>query len=109
MANKIIPTDTSLPNYNQVTTLDGEEYQFEFRFNDRDQSWTMNIRDESGTLLHSGVRLVEGALLAQRSASKDFPAGFMFLLSQDSSKSDPPALGELGNEFLLAYEDVSDA
>jgi hypothetical protein len=102
-----IPTTPSVPAYTQRTTLDGREYAFEFRWNDRDGAWYMHIADSDGQHIRSGIRIVLNWPLLRRVTDPRTPPGSIVAI--DTSKQDlAPGLDDLGARVKLLYLDAAE-
>lgn len=91
----LIPTDTGLLFWQQITTLDGTDYLLEFRFNSREQVYYLMVSLTDGTLLAQGIKLVCSYPLLQAYNDDRFPLGELIVLP-DATSDGPPGLGELG-------------
>ncbi len=90
-----IPTDTSLVFWNQVTTLDGTDYQLSFRYNQREACYYLQIALVDQTVLCQGIKLVSNYRLLQAYADDRLPPGELIAQAFGTDDS-PAALGELG-------------
>ena len=73
-----LPLIPSTPSYRVGTSLDGNQFIFDLRWNARDVSWYMDVYSDNEVSLRRGIKVVLGALLGHRSALPDFPAGILF-------------------------------
>lgn len=62
----IIPLQPALPNYRMTTTVLETAYIFDVRWNSRDAAWYLDLREENGTAIALGIKLVLGTWLARR-------------------------------------------
>lgn len=97
------------PFYTETVPLDGTDYVFDWRYNQREKSWYFSIATSSGDPLASGVKVVCGVSLLGRFADLRLPPGVLMALSNTSDAS-PPGLTELGQEqrVTLIYFDVAE-
>lgn len=103
-----LPTRPNDGNYRQRLVLDGVGYRFRFTYNRRGERWYMDLLDESGEQLRSGIVLVSGhALLRQHVDFTKRPPGVLLVLDPTGQDRDP-LLGDLGVEELLMYVDLAD-
>ena len=58
MAITELPLEVDVPYYEFSVELDDVEFKLEFRYNDRDDSWYLTIRDSDDALLRAGIRVV---------------------------------------------------
>lgn len=85
------------PFYSMTTVLDGSEYFFEFRYNQREDCWYFNISLTDGTLLVAGVKVICNRPLLKRFADTRLPAGQLVAIP-NTNDDDPPGLLELGED-----------
>ena len=93
----IIPTlFDGTPYYSQRTTLEGVDYQFEFRWSVRESRWFLNLYDALGAPLILGMKLqTNWSLLRYYHGRPGVPAGELMAVTLGTS-DDPPGLTELG-------------
>lgn len=103
-----IPTFDS-PFYTQVIDLDGVDYLFDFRYNQRENAWYFSIALVDETPLVSGIKIVVNVGLLQRFPSPLLPPGLLIALSNTTDQS-PPGIGELGttSRVTLLYFDKAE-
>lgn len=91
------------PFYRMTTSLDGRDYVFEFRHNQREDSWYFSIYLPDGTLLVAGVKVVCNIPLLRKFSDSRLPQGLLVALSktQDTSPPGIEALGEEGRVTLI--------
>ncbi len=108
MAITQIFTSTTLPFYETEVTLDGVIFRLEFKFNDRDQAWYLNIKDVNDNQLRSGIRVVsDWALLRLWQEVQTKPAGEMVPVAQGGIAR-PALIDELGEDVILTYLDEAE-
>lgn len=95
--------------YTMTTALDGSDYLFEFRYNQRENVWYFSISLSDGTLLVSGVKIVCNRPLLTRFADVRLPPGVLIAFANTTDES-PPGLTELGEDrrVTLLYYDASE-
>lgn len=103
---KKIPIDSILSNKQFRTELDGTFYLFDFRYNSRADIWMMNIYDETGTIILSGIALLLGVDLITRFQDSRLPPGPLFLmnLKDENVEADRNTLGE---DVVLLYGKIA--
>jgi hypothetical protein len=106
-----IPTQGGVPYYTITIKLDGREFGLRFAWNQREERWYMDIRDDTGEALAVGVKVIANwPLLRGSQFDTRLPPGvFMaFDLTQDGS---PPGFYDLepGRRVELSYLPVSEA
>jgi hypothetical protein len=107
MAVLVIPTTPSVPSYTQRTTLDGREYQFEFRWNTRDSAWYFHIADEQGAHIRSAIKVVLDWPLLRRIVDERRPPGSIMAIDS-SGTSTNPTLDDFGTRVKLYYLDAAE-
>lgn len=85
------------PFYTFTTTLDGKQYIFEFRYNQRENTWYFSVELPDGTALVNGVKVVCGIPLLARVADVRLPPGYIMARANGTDAS-PPGMGELGED-----------
>ena len=104
MAIGKIPTLPSVPFYTQRTSLDGQLYLLEFKWNELNESWYLSLYTDLGEPLQYNMRL-----------SADFPINYLttdprapqgWIIAYDTTKQGvDPAFDDLGTRSLLLYFD----
>lgn len=87
----------SEPFYTMTCVLDGTDYLFEFRHNQREDCWYFSVATTDGEPLASGVKIVSDRFLLARFADVRLPPGRLVAISNTTDKS-PPRLDELGED-----------
>lgn len=108
MAIYIIPTFDD-PFYTQTTSLDGVQYLLEFRYNQRENSWYLNVSLDDATPLVKGVKIVLGSDLLGRFVDRRMPTGRLVAIANGEDDS-TPGMGELGvdRRVTLVYLDAAE-
>lgn len=104
-----LPLQPSNPNYRVGTTLDGEAFLFDMRWNERDQAWYMDILldDDEETPLRRGVKVVIGSLLGNRCTSSRFPKGALVVVDTSGERRDA-GLDDLGTRVQVHFFPASE-
>lgn len=98
----VLPLIPSVPHYDVGVALDGASYVVEVRWNDRDSAWYMTLRDEEGSPIWAGRKVVLGIPLGFRRRDSRRPTGGFFV--QDLSNTDRDAtLDDLGVRVIVVY------
>jgi hypothetical protein len=105
MTTLLIPTvDASeLGNFSLSVSLDGEDYQFDFKYNGREDAWYFDLLDVAGNQLRSGVKVVSNFPLLWRYRDATRPDGEVLAIDTRSAPEDP-LLADLGTLINMAYE-----
>lgn len=96
MAVLALPTFSD-PFYSYTITLEGKPYLFEFRYNQRESAWYLDVAEVDGTVLVRGVKLVCGINLLRRFADVRLPPGLLTCIANGADKS-TPGLEDLGED-----------
>lgn len=106
MATVVIPTDTGPDTTPQVLRLqlDGVTYQLTIRYNSRAGLWRVDIADDNGTALASGLSLRNAGIPANGCifGRQGFPPGILMALATADPATDAN-LEELGGRVQLVY------
>lgn len=108
MINILTSTDA---NYSQVTTLDGVDYLFTFRYCAREQRWRFDLSDINSNLLVSNIAVICGIPLLRlpKSYLTGLPSGEIY--AYDSTGLNyPPTQYELGvgKRVVMKYVTLAD-
>lgn len=106
-----IPIVSGGGTFRQTLELDGQEYIFEFRNNQRDSSrWYLDILKD-GVLIALGLRVVAGYNLLEAIVTLDKPPGSLYLYDVDlkTSLGKEADIDTLGDRILLVYESAEAA
>lgn len=90
-----IPTLTDTPHWDQITTLDGIDFQLGFRYNQRENVYYLIIADTTGNILNGGIKLVSNWRLLTDFVDPAMPPGELVVFTTGPDDS-PPGFGELG-------------
>lgn len=82
--------------------MDGVVYAVTTRFNERDESWYMDVALGSGATLLKGVKLVGDWPLIGRFHRDALPDGEVLTLDNNGQHK-KPVLGELGERVALIF------
>ncbi len=96
-----IPTAVGVPHYTMRCRLDGKDYNFRMKWNERSQRWHMNIYADDETPLVLGIKLVANwPLIRYYQYNPDVPQGALIAvdLSNDGS---PPGLYDFGEDLRV--------
>ncbi len=102
MAVFTLPLDPALAHYEFETPLDGVAYRFRLKWNARDESFNLNVLDQEGNQLRSGIKVVTDWSLLLRWVDGGRPAGDVVSVSL-GDVARPARLGELGDSVVLTY------
>lgn len=106
MALVKLPVDSLRPNYSFKIDLEGVTYTLSFRYNTRDVIWAMDVADEGGVIILSGIPLVLGTILLERFPDSNIPPGDFFVLNLEDETAEATR-DNFGTDVLLMYEEAS--
>lgn len=102
-----IPVETDSPHFTQTTALDGTDFRLEFRFNEREQRFYIDLRDSDGADILVGVKLVADWAPLRYLVDPRRPVGE--IITQDTEGlGRAPRLGDLGRRVKLIYLTAED-
>ena len=84
-----IPTNTVLPDFEQITVLGERVYRLRFAWNTRDEAWFLTVSDESGGVLVAGRKLRIAWPALDRFQSEGLPAGSIIPTDTDGTFAEP--------------------
>ena len=104
-----LPLQPSIPHYRVGTTLDGEPFLLDLRWNTRAGVWYMDIYadDADETPLIRGVAVVLGSLLGNRCTSPLFPKGALIAVDTGGGQQDA-GLDDLGTRVKVYFYPASE-
>lgn len=102
-----IPCRPDLPHYSMQVVLESIEresvtYTLEFRWNDREGSWYMDLKTEDETPILSSVKVVVNFFLAARVNVANRPRG-RFIAYDTTGQDLNPGLNDLGDRVVLVF------
>lgn len=107
----VIPTKVGEenPNFDFRVTLEGTEYEFRLRYNERDETWSVSIYDSAGSPIRLGMRTVENFPVLRQVADSRKPPGLMYFYDT-RTLSAPPGIEGLGPDgtVRLIYDESED-
>ena len=108
---ELIPFEPGRPKYDLHTTIDGDPYVLEVRWNDREgcEGWYFNLLEENGTHIADGLRIVLGAYIGRHVDHKLFNNGV--LVAVDTERSNPrrdATLDDITKRVQVRYYNVGE-
>lgn len=93
-----IPVAVGIPHYTMRCRLDGKDYNFEMKWNERAERWHMSIFADDETPLVLGIKVVTNwPMLRYYHYNPDVPPGELFAMDL-SGDAAPPGLYDFGAE-----------
>jgi len=102
----IIPIFSSAsPRFDMTIELDNVSYHLFFSWNDREEAWYMDIKDNQDILIQSGIKLSIGyQLITQYKANPLLPLGDFFVIDTSPNEVEAGISYEgLGSRYQLIY------
>jgi len=87
--------------------LDGEDYRFDFQYNDREGFWYFDILDSEGTHVKSGIKVVSNFPVLRLLAERTQPPGMISFVDTRELPADPGE-EDLGVNVELSYMDEAE-
>lgn len=104
MTTVIIPTETNDPRFEIRVALTGDEFVFQFVWNERDDHWYVSLFDALLSPIFLGHKYVIGDALLRYVRFPRRPAGELMVI--DMAKTDKDAgFDDIGKRVLLVYSD----
>lgn len=108
MTRLVLPLTGSaeIPDYEQRTSLDGRDYIFRFRWNQREAAWYFDISDHDDALIVAGLKAIIGWPLLRLVTDARRPPGELMFFS--TTPGGDPGLDDLGPQkrVQLVYFDA---
>jgi len=104
MAIVQIPTSQSLPFYSQKTLLDGQTYTLQFKWNDREEAWYLDLLTDLEEPISMGIKIVTDWPLNRRITDPAAPPGVISAIDTTGAGTNP-GFEDLGNKIILVYID----
>jgi hypothetical protein len=102
-----IPLRSDIFSYEFQINLDQELFTLKFRFNQRLNFWIMDIMDDIGVDIISGVPLLTNVNLIKNHQCRKRPKG-EFTIIDELGTSENASLYNLGSRFKLIYKEYVD-
>lgn len=96
----LIPTQKNEPFYDEIVSIDGSTYVFTFRWSQLEGYWYLDVAEETGVSIITGIRLVLGITLGRTSVHRLFRSGVMLLIDTTDSDANP-GFADLGTRVEL--------
>jgi len=108
MATYEIPTNNSSPAFDMFTDLDGVNYTFNFRWNDRIGMWMFDLYDSDNVAIFLGKPYQTEVDFLQQSVKTTTPTGTLMAINSEEDGVDADRFS-LGGNVKLYYKEVEDA
>jgi hypothetical protein len=111
---QVIPTSTDLPDYQQITNLDGRDYALRFVYNTREDRWYLQIADQDNDPIVGAIKVVVEIDLLGRVTDSRRPPGMLIARDYSAPDDQPkllnedPGYADLGARVSLLYFDQSE-
>jgi len=107
MAILRIPLPQGLPQFVQQVPLDGRTYTLRFHWNEREESWYMELADAEDVTIIAARKLVANWPLLHRRPDERKPPGELFVIDATGPGVDP-GLQDLDQRVQLQYFDAEE-
>lgn len=97
-----IPMQPTSPWWRQPIRLAGADYVLEFQFNERADTWYMDVLDQVETPIVHGIALVTARDLLAAHRTKVFNSGLLFVYDSTGAQSQP-SFGGFGVTHKLLF------
>jgi hypothetical protein len=104
-----IDLDSSLTYYDELVQLESLEYLLEFAWSDRESSWYLNIYDQDGNQLATGIKLLLNVDLLRRFNDPRLPPGKLICDVLGGDSVDIGTSADLGERVTVLYVTSDDA
>lgn len=98
----IVPVITDQVLYQQVTTLDGVDFVLTFALNLRDSYWYVDVADQDGVPIATGIKIVVNWDLLRRCIDERRPKGQLIAIDTTGQGLDPGP-DDFGTRVQLLY------
>ncbi len=89
--------------WTQRTALDGRDYQLSFAWNQRTGHWTLDLADQDGVAIRTGMTLVTNWQLLRGCIDTRAPTGVLIVVDTQAKNDLDPGFADLGDRFQLLY------
>lgn len=104
MASFEIPMDNSSPAFTLYVDLDDNNYQLDFRWNDRVNLWMFDMLDNEGGAIFLGKPYQTNVDFLQQSVKINTPTGILYARNNDTNSIDVDAdRFAIGGDVKLYY------
>jgi hypothetical protein len=100
-----LPLRSGADHFQFGIRIEGTNYEFEFRWNYREEAWYFDLRLEDGTEIVLGVKVVVDWPLGRRSMHPKRLPGALIAVDTAGLQKDP-GLNDLGSRVQLQYLDA---
>lgn len=98
-----VTSDAETPFIELRTTLEGQDYDFAFRWNDRRGLWCVDVATQAGEMLVASRVLRHQTNILSRCRSPNKPPGMLFCWVNTPGDLRPPGLEDLGSRAGIYY------
>ena len=102
-----LPLSSESPKFRFNTELDGGNFIFSFRFNERVDRWVMSISDATETPLVMGIPILLGTVFYDQFKNPGLPKGRLFAINPESPNVEA-GRDDLGKSVFIYYMDEGD-
>lgn len=99
-----IPLPQDVSHFVQQAILDNVTYTLRCHYNERENSWYMDLLDVEQNPIVCGRKLVADWPLLHRSRHTSLPPGQLYMVDLSDAGIDP-SLADIGSRVILVYAD----
>lgn len=100
-----IPVKFGSPDFSFQIDLDKTIYGFHFLYNERTDRFSMEIQDQAGNAIVSGVAVVTNWQPLSRFKDPALPKGLLFTMDSTGGNNEPNSVN-FGDTVLLCYQEA---
>lgn len=104
MTTLVLPVRSDFKSYTFKAELESVIYTFSFAYNTRRDRWYMDIGDQSGNDILTGVPILVNIPLIDQYIVKGLPPGRLIAINQTGSNKNPGE-NDLGNDVKIFYQE----
>ena len=103
-----VPVFLDTRYFTYTAQFEGESYRLVFGFNERTQSWYLDVADDNDIAIIQGIRVTVDYPLGGRVRDLRMPPGSFIGISLDASDNTDPLIPDLGRRYRMLYFDEDD-
>jgi len=103
MAIVEIPISNTDPAFSFTAVLDGETFNFEFRWNTRREIWVFDLKDSLGVNIQTGNPFLTGFIFLRQNVSPSAPKGDLIAINTSKDFFADADRFSIGNIVKLMY------
>lgn len=101
----VLPLQGDADKFTVRTDLLGEEFRFDFLWNERDEHWYFSLFTSTDEPILQGQRVTIGNFVLKNVLFVNRPKGFLIAIDKEGTETDP-GRNDLGNRVELVFTDL---